>query len=222
MPHLLEVGSLEGTNGLWQWNQDAFDNEGNLLQEFVNVKDPSNENCGLCHGLVHVDPQTPTVLSGCTADQWSTITTGQIMSPQKINQSGINIENKEELGRSWDVHTERVVGCTDCHYALNNPIYYQETDSTRPDHLTFDPRRIDLGEYLYRPLHQFAKGQSAESSLAPQFNNTLRRCESCHETTKTHTWLPYTEQHMGALSCESCHIPKDVCPCAANDGLDSS
>ncbi len=205
-------GIINETNGMWQWNEDAFDDEGNLLGEMVQVQDPSNENCGLCHGLVHVDPQTPTVLSGCTADQWSTITTGQIMSPQKINQSGINIENKQELGRTWDVHTERVVGCTDCHYSLNNPIYYQETDATRPDHLLFDPRRIDLGEYLYRPLHQFAKGQSAEGSLAPQFDNTLRRCDSCHETIDTHAWLPYTEQHMGALSCESCHIPKMYAP----------
>jgi len=203
---------ISKSDGEWQWNRDAFDEEGKLRPELVNVKDPTNENCGLCHGLVHVDPQTPTVLSGCTAEQWTTITTGQIMSPQKINQSGINIENKQELGRSWDIHTERVVSCTDCHYALNNPIYYQETDATRPEHLIFDPRRIDLGEYLYRPLHQFAKGQSSQSNLAPKFNNTLRRCESCHETTETHAWLPYTEQHMGALSCESCHIPKMYAP----------
>jgi thiosulfate reductase cytochrome b subunit len=134
------------------------------------------------------------------------------MSPQKINQSGINIENKQDINRSWDIHTERVVGCTDCHYSLNNPIYYEETDATRPDHLIFDPRRIDLGEYLYRPLHQFAKGQSAEGSLAPQFDNTLRRCESCHDASTTHTWLPYTDKHMGALSCESCHVPNMYAP----------
>ncbi len=205
-------GIISGTNNAWEWNTDAFDPQGNLQQPLIQVQDPTNENCGLCHGLVHVDPQTPAILSGCSADQWSTITTGQIMSPQKINQSGLNIENKPELRRSWDVHTERVVSCTDCHYALNNPIYYQETDGTRPEHLLFDPRRIDLGEYLYRPLHQFAKGQSAQGTLAPQFNNSLRRCESCHETTETHQWLPYTEQHMKALSCETCHIPKMYAP----------
>ena len=209
---LVGSGIISEDNGEYTWNTDAFDEDGNLQPEFINVKDPTNENCGLCHGLVHVEPQTPTVLTGCTPDQWGTITTGQIMSPQKINQSGINIENKQEIDRSWDIHTERVVGCTDCHYSLNNPIYYQETDATRPEHLIFDPRRIDFGEYLYRPLHQFAKGQSAEGSLAPQFDNTLRRCESCHEATETHAWLPYTDQHMGALSCESCHIPKMYAP----------
>jgi thiosulfate reductase cytochrome b subunit len=209
---LIGSGIINDANGTLEWNDDAFDGEGNLQAEFINVKDPSNENCGLCHGLVHVEPQTPTVLTGCTPDQWGTITTGQIMSPQKINQSGINIENKQDINRSWDIHTERVVGCTDCHYSLNNPIYYEETDATRPEHLIFDPRRIDLGEYLYRPLHQFAKGQSAEGSLAPQFDNTLRRCESCHEASDSHTWLPYTDQHMGVLSCESCHIPKMYAP----------
>lgn len=205
-------GIIEAQNDAWLWNEEAFDQEGNLNEEYIKVQDPSNQNCGLCHGLVHIDPQTPTVLTGCSADQWSTITTGQIMSPQKINQSGLNIENKEELNRSWDIHTERVVGCTDCHYSTNNPVYYQETESSRPDHLIFDPRRIDLGDYLYRPIHQFAKGQSAQGTLAPQFNNTLRRCDSCHETAETHEWLPYTEQHMNALSCESCHIPKMYSP----------
>ncbi len=209
---LLGSGIIDESGGSLEWNHEAFDAEGNLQPTLINVKDPSNENCGLCHGLVHVEPQTPTTLSGCTPEQWSTITTGQVMSPQKINRSGINIENKAEIRRSWDIHTERVVGCTDCHYSLNNPIYYQETEATRPEHLTFDPRRIDFGEYLYRPLHQFAKGQSAEGSLAPQFDNTLRRCESCHDASGTHTWLPYTDQHLGALSCESCHIPKMYAP----------
>jgi thiosulfate reductase cytochrome b subunit len=209
---LLGSGIINENNGLLEWNSQAFDDEGKLLSEFIQVQDPSNDNCGQCHGLVHVDAQTPAELSSCSPDQWSTITTGQIMSPQKISQSGINIADKAELTRSWDVHTERVVDCVDCHYSLNNPVYYQENEATRPEHLTFDPRRIDLGEYLYRPLHEFAKGNSTEGTLAPQFKNTLRRCESCHETENTHSWLPYTERHMLALSCESCHIPKMYAP----------
>jgi len=209
---LLGSGIVDETNGQLAWNDQAFDDEGNLLPEFINVQDPSNENCGQCHGLVHVDAQTPTMLTGCSADQWSTITTGQIMSPQKISQSGMNIAGKQEIARSWDVHTERVVSCTDCHYSLNNPVYYQESEATRPEHLNFDPRRIDLGDYLYRPLHQFAKGESTASTLAPQFDNTLRRCDSCHEASTTHTWLPYTDRHLEALSCESCHIPKMYAP----------
>ena len=209
---LLGSGIVEENGADLQWNDAAFAKNGDLLPEHIQVQDPSNENCGQCHGLVHVDAQTPTVLTGCTADQWSTITTGQIMSPQKINQSGMNIAGKDSITRSWDVHTERVVNCVDCHYALNNPVHYQESDATRPDHLNYDPRRIDLGDYLFRPVHQFAKGASTEGTLAPQFNNTLRRCESCHDASGTHDWLPYADRHFEALSCESCHIPELYAP----------
>ncbi|MCZ7673340.1 MAG: hypothetical protein M5U34_42615 [Chloroflexi bacterium] len=116
------------------WNQDAFDEEGNLLLEYVTVQDPTNDNCGACHGLVHTDVQTPLELDGCTPEQWSTITTGQINSPQRIANSGLNISHKGDLSRSFDVHAERVVGCTDCHFSLNNPVYYQESEASRPDH----------------------------------------------------------------------------------------
>ncbi len=209
---LVGSGIVDEVNGLLEWNQEAFNDDGELLAEYIRVQDPSNENCGQCHGLVHVDSETPAVLTGCSPEQWSTITTGQIMSPQKISQSGMNIAGKQEISRSWDIHTERVVNCTDCHYSLNNPVYYQESEATRPDHLLFDPRRIDLGDYLYRPLHQFAKGQSTQGTLSPQFDNTLRRCESCHDAQSTHTWLPYTDRHLQALSCESCHIPEMYAP----------
>ncbi|HID54555.1 MAG TPA: hypothetical protein EYP41_21265 [Anaerolineae bacterium] len=207
------TGIVKQTDGGdWQWNEAAFDEDGNLTKGVISIQDPNNDNCGLCHGLVHVDAQTPMVLNECTPEQWSTITTGQIMSPQKISESGINLANKEELRRSWDIHTERVVQCTDCHYSLNNPVYYQELTGSRPEHLQFDPRRIELGEYLYRPLHEFAKGQSAQGALAPGLDNTIRTCESCHEATTTHEWLPYTERHMTALACESCHVPQMYAP----------
>ncbi|UCG24931.1 MAG: cytochrome b/b6 domain-containing protein, partial [Chloroflexota bacterium] len=165
-----------------------------------------------CHGLAHVDSQTPLALDDCSPEQWSTITTGQIVSPQRISDSGMNISSKEDLGRSWDIHAERVIECTDCHYSLNNPVYFQESDESQPDHLTFDPRRIDHGEYLYRPLHEFAKGGSAQGTVAPELDNTQRRCESCHSIEKTHDWLPYKERHMESVSCESCHIPEMYAP----------
>ncbi len=205
---LLGTGIVEQSGNTWQWNAAAFDENGELKEGSIAIQDPTNENCSNCHGLVHVDAQTPLVVDGCTPDQWTTVTTGQIVSPQKIANSGMNLAGKEELSRSWDVHAERVVNCTDCHYSLNNPIYYQESDETRPDHLIFDPRRIDIGEYLVRPLHQFAKGSSAQGTLAPELDNTLRRCESCHSIDATHDWLPYKERHTDALSCESCHIPQ--------------
>jgi len=67
---------------------------------------------------------------------------------------------------------------------------------------------LEIGEYLEQPLHQFARGDSAQSTVAPALKDTMRGCDSCHNTTSTHGWLPYKDRHMEALSCESCHIPK--------------
>lgn len=198
---------LQTVNG-YQWNPVAFDEEGKLAQEYVLIQDPSNDNCGLCHGLVNDNLEEPVTAFKCTPERWSSVTTGQIISPQRISDSGMNLANKEELSRPWDIHAERLLSCTDCHFALNNPVYYQEDDETRPQHLTFDPRRLEIGEYLYQPLHQFARGESTQNNVAPELNDTMRRCESCHSIEKTHNWLPYKERHTEAVSCESCHIPK--------------
>jgi len=201
-------GIIENSIDGYTWNLDAFDENGALKPEYISIQDPMNQNCGLCHGLVHDDVEDPLILTGCSPERWSTITTGQIISPQRLSDSGMNLANKEELDRSWDIHAERLLKCTDCHYSLNNPLYYQENEDTRPDHLLFDPRRVEIGEYLEKPLHQFARGDSAQSTTAPNLINTMRGCDSCHATEETHDWLPYTDRHMQAISCEACHIPK--------------
>jgi thiosulfate reductase cytochrome b subunit len=205
---LARSGVVARADGQWRWNPEAFDEHGNLDPDLAGVRDPGDGNCGQCHGRVGTDMTTPMALGDLTVGDWSTLTTGQVMSPQRLSDSGMNLANKRELTRSWDVHSERVVGCTSCHYALNNPIYFRESSATRPQHLIFDPRRLDLGEYLNRPLHQFAKGRSAQGRATPEFENTLRRCDSCHDHSTTHEWLPFAARHTTALSCESCHVPK--------------
>lgn len=202
---LAGTGIVEQTDGAWQWNEAAFTDTGELSQDYITIQDPDAENCGQCHGTVHAENQVPLVLDGCEASQPSTLTTGQVFSPQYLSNTGTNFDNKESLTRAFDVHAERAVECTNCHFALNNPVYYREDDDL--EHLTFDPRRIDLGEYLYRPVHEFAKGNSAQSPLAPELDNTLRRCESCHDAEAAHDWLPYLDRHTEALGCETCHIP---------------
>ncbi len=200
----------EGEN--WQWNAAAFDAEGNLLPEYVTIGDPRSDACGQCHGSVHLDAQVPLVFETCSVDDWRTYTTGQVISPQRVSNSGMNIEDKSDVTRSWDVHAERVLNCNDCHFSLNNPVRMFPDAASQPDHLLFDPRRIDFGEYLLRPLHQFAKGENAQSVVAPEYSDTLRRCDSCHSLEATHDWLPYKERHVSALACESCHVPKLYAP----------
>ena len=205
---LLGSTVVSSAGDTFTWNPEAFIENQEIDPEVLKIQDPTNLNCGLCHGLVHDNVEDPLVTLGCSPERWSTITTGQIISPQKMSDSGMNLADKESLDRSWDVHAERLLNCVDCHYSINNPLYYQESEDSRPDHLLFDPRRVEIGDYLEKPLHQFARGNSAQSAVAPVLNNTMRTCESCHAAEVTHTWLPYLDSHLEALSCQSCHIPQ--------------
>jgi thiosulfate reductase cytochrome b subunit len=205
---LLGSGVVSRSGTVYSWNPEAFDAQDNVTKEALTIQDPDNENCAACHGLVHDDLSEPLTLSGCDPESLRTVTTGQIISPQRLMDSGMNLDGKDVLTRPWDIHADRLLTCTDCHYSLNNPVYARESDESRPEHLLFDPRRLDLGEYLYQPLHQFARGESAHNTVAPQLRNTMRRCDSCHSIEATHDWLPYKDRHIEALSCETCHVPE--------------
>jgi thiosulfate reductase cytochrome b subunit len=206
---LIGTGLVEISADTYAWNQAAFTEEGLLLPESITIQDPTNENCAQCHGVVHTT-QEPLTLVGCDLGNWQTATTGQVISAQKISASGLNLSGKAGLDRSFDIHAERGLSCTDCHYALNNPVYYQAENSLK--NLEFDPRRLEIGEYLLKPNHNFARGQSAQYTLAPELKGTMRRCESCHNAAETHAWLPYVDRHLEELACESCHIPKLYAP----------
>ncbi|MCJ7512220.1 MAG: cytochrome b/b6 domain-containing protein [Anaerolineales bacterium] len=204
---LLGTGIVKAGGDSLAWNADAFTAEGELATP--TIQDPTNENCAQCHGLVHTSEE-PLSLAGCSLENWQTATSGQVISGDKISASGMNLVDKEALARSWDVHAERGLECTDCHYALNNPAYYQSDES--PAHLEFDPRRLEIGEYLQRPDHNLARGQSAQTNLAPELKGSMRRCEGCHETETTHAWLPFAARHLEELACESCHAPALYAP----------
>lgn len=209
---LLGTGLVEQTVSGWAWNRAAFDENGELTQPFVTLQDPTNANCAQCHGVVHTDPDTPLVITGTDLTQWQTATTGQVLAGQKISESGLNLAGKDTLTRAWDIHLERGLNCTDCHYSLNNPALAQTTAKDQPAHLTFDPRRLEIGEYLQKPDHQLARGQSAQYTLAPELKGTMRRCEGCHAAAATHRWLPYAERHLAEVACETCHIPQLYAP----------
>jgi len=196
---------------VWAWNPDAFTSDGALSADRIFIQDPTPDNCGACHGTVHTgsDPLMPDEI---TENDLHTQRTGQIFTGQRIMDTGLNVENKDELSRSYDIHAERNVVCTNCHFAVNNPIYHQEPEGTRPDNLLFDPRRLDYDYYLIQPEHNFARGEAAQYLVAPQYADAMRRCESCHDAESTHDWLPYTDLHLSALSCESCHIPQLYAP----------
>lgn len=210
---LQTLGLVRRTETGWTYNLEAFDENGLLKPEYVRLQDPTNANCGTCHGVVHTDLKTPLVHVGVSLAEYQTATTGQIVSPQKIFLSGMNIEGKSEMNYAFDIHAERALKCTDCHYSLNNPAQAQRLSQSNPDHLIYDPRRLEIGDYLLRPDHNLARGQSAQFNVAPELKGTMRRCDSCHNAERAHSnWLPYWERHMAVLDCETCHIPKMVAP----------
>jgi thiosulfate reductase cytochrome b subunit len=210
---LIGTGIVERSSSGLAWNEAAFDENGELKADYVQLGDPTNANCAACHGEIHEDPITPLELTACDVKQTQTATTGQVISSQKISESGVNLSNKASLDYAWDIHAERALKCTDCHYSLNNPSHQLDTKAANPDWLTYDPRKLEIGEYLQKPDHNFARGDSAQFTVSPETRSTMRRCDSCHDTTKAHAdWLPYNERHMQVVACESCHVPKMTAP----------
>lgn len=210
---LAGTGIVDQVNDEWIWSTDAFQENGELARDFVTVQDPSNSNCAQCHGVVHTDPNELLVADTCASDLSMSYTTGQIISGTRIANSGLNISGKDDLNRSWDIHAERLVNCVDCHYSLNNPVFSEAKAVDTLEHLIFDPRRLDFGAYLSQPLHQFARTEEAEQSVLGN-PEALQACEGCHTAKPSHTWLPYTDRHMEALSCETCHVPQVYTPSA--------
>ncbi len=197
----------------WDWNAEAFNENGELKSEIIGIQDPTNSNCATCHGEVHPETEEPLTINACDLNYPQTATTGQVVAAQKINESGVNLSDKDALNRSWDIHAERQLQCTDCHFAPNNPAHVLESQDANPDHLLYDPRKLEIDEYLERPDHNFARGVSAQFNIAPEYKSTMRRCESCHDTNKSHAgWLPYNDRHMQVIACETCHIPRMYAP----------
>ena len=48
---LLGTGLVTQEGENWVWNAAAFDANGELLRDYVTVQDPTNNNCGQCHGV---------------------------------------------------------------------------------------------------------------------------------------------------------------------------
>jgi Ni/Fe-hydrogenase b-type cytochrome subunit len=200
-------GIVVQSDGAWQWNPFMFQADGSLNSGLLAIRKPRNENCAQCHGQASVGIEEPLTLTPDPARRSLTERSGQIISPQKLSNSGLNLAGKETLTRPFDVHADRVVGCVNCHYSLNNPVYFEHRSESAPPHLAFDPRRLTLSDYLTRPLHQFAKGHSTYGLAAVSSEDSLRRCESCHDASSLHDWLPYKRRHFDSLACEACHVP---------------
>lgn len=208
---LENAGLVERVGETWRYRRERFTAAGGVTREVLGLRPPTSENCGLCHGAVVTRPDQPFWLAP-DASTPHTLRTGEIFGPGRITRSGMNVRDRDTLARAWDVHAERLVGCTDCHPSTNDPAHFAESAQTRPEHLLYDARRIDRREYLLRPSHDFAKGDTAFGTLRDELDGSMRRCESCHDARAAHTWLPYVDRHLEGLQCESCHVPQSFAP----------
>lgn len=166
----------------------------------LRITRPTAAHCGACHGRVH-EGDAPLDLAPSVGEA-ATDTTGQVFSGQRVADSALNLRGKDALLRPWDVHAARMVDCAACHVTPNHP-------GARDD-----PRRLDPGEYLRRPSHDLAKGDTAQGTVARRLAGSMRSCEGCHDAaTTTHaTWLPYAGRHVERLRCEACHVPRGLVP----------
>jgi len=195
-----KTGLVEQTADGWQWARQAFSADGFVAQQTLGIQKSKSTHCGSCHGLVRFGPEPVTLDEALL--HWRTAHTGQIFSPQRISESGINLADKSSRTRPWDVHAERLLQCSNCHPSANNPAFARPLDQARPAHLQFDARRLEVDQYLMRPSHRFVHGEG----------DSMRRCNACHQVETAHAWLPYQERHMQSLSCEACHIPEVASP----------
>jgi len=204
---LQESKILISEEGEWKWNTQAFQEDGRLHVGVLNIRNPDTGRCAQCHGLASSDASLPLSLDGGIQGYTVTQRTGQIIAPHTLETSGLQFAADEYAQHPLDVHLANGLECNSCHYLLNDPVFFQQDPEQRPDHIRFDPRRPERSDFLDRPTHQFAKGQSIQGLAAEGSVNTLRDCKSCHDADRVHDWLPYRPRHFEALACESCHVP---------------
>jgi hypothetical protein len=204
-------GLVAPSAGRYRWVKDAFEPDGSVGLTRLRITPPGDSNCRMCHAKSCrcTDP----VVFENSLENWAAETTGEIFSPQKMFDSGMNLKDKGELSRPWDIHAQRLLECIHCHYSMNNPSYNQkESDALKPRHLRFDARRLDINPYLLQPDHNLAKGHSAQGTVARRLDGSMRNCRDCHNAAAVHDFLPYKLLHFEKLSCSACHIPKVYAP----------
>lgn len=207
---LSKTGIVTRKKNGWQYNRQMFDANGFVSADVLQITDPTTENCAQCHGFGTSGHHSfnpifsKNILRG-------TLKMGRMFSPEFISETNLNIKVKDSLNFAWDVHAERLVSCSNCHYSLNNPAYKKLDPNENLGHLKFDPRRSDVNLYINKPSHELAKGNACPETVADHLDNTMRTCQDCHDASQAHGWLPYREHHFKRLGCETCHIPIKKC-----------
>ncbi len=203
---LVDTGIVRiSDSGVYSYNRAAFNADGTVRADALNLSDPALENCAQCHGFsahntTTIQPiQHADILRGTEKAGW--IYNGALIS----DTVSPKIAGKEKMNYPWDVHAAKNLICIDCHFAPNNPARKQQEDVRK--NLRYSPVGESIAEYLKRPDHNFARGNIPPETVNVTRHNTMRGCGDCHEAEKTHAFLPYKRQHFDALACQTCHTP---------------
>ena len=191
--------------GGFTYDRAAFNPDGTVKTEVLNLSDPTLENCAKCHGFTARD--TTTIQPIQHADiMRGTEKAGWIYNGAKISDTQTpHIVGKETMNFPWDAHAAKDLVCIDCHFSPNNPGRMIQEDTAK--NLAYKPGQNDIAVYLKRPDHNFARGNIPPETVNMTRHNTMRGCEECHDAEKSHAFLPYKSLHFKALACQTCHIP---------------
>jgi hypothetical protein len=192
-------------SGGFSYNRAAFNADGSVRGDLLNLSDPLLDNCAQCHGFsarqaTTIQPiQHADILRGTEKAGW-------VYNGARISDTvSPKIAGKEKMNYPWDVHAAKNITCIDCHFSPNNPARKQQEDSSK--NLRYSPVGESIAEYLKRPDHNFARGNIPPETVNVTRHNTMRGCGDCHDAEKTHAFLPYKRRHFDALACQTCHIP---------------
>jgi len=192
-------------NGTFKYNPAAFNADGTVKREALDISEPTLENCAQCHGFTARN--TTTIQPIQHADiMRGTEKSGWIYNGAKISDTvSPNMVGKEKMDFPWDVHAAAGLICIDCHFSVNNPGRMIQEDPKK--NLRYKPAEIDLAAYLLRPDHNFARGDIPPETVNLSKHDSMRACGDCHEAEKGHDFLPYKSTHLRSLACQTCHIP---------------
>jgi hypothetical protein len=194
-----------GEDGTFAYLAAAFNADGTVKPEVLDLSDPTLENCAQCHGFTArntttIQPiQHRDIMRGTEKAGWiyNGARIGDTVSPK--------IVGKETMDYPWDVHAAKGMVCIDCHFSPNNPGRMIQDDPAK--NLRYRLHDADLATYLRKPDHNFARGSIPPETVNVTKHFTMRGCADCHEAEKLHAFLPYKSLHFEALACQTCHIP---------------
>ena len=204
---LVKTGiTVRKDDGTFSYNRAAFDAAGAVRPEFLDLSDPTLENCSQCHGFTARN--TTTIQPIQYADiMRGTEKSGWVYNGAKIKDTvSPIIVGKDKMDFPWDVHAAKEINCIDCHFSVNNPGRMLHEDTEKK--LRYKPRGEDLAVYLKRPDHDFARGNIPPETVNLNKHNTMRGCADCHDAEKSHDFLPFKKTHFKSLACQTCHIPE--------------